>query len=83
MTYTTIHLLHELLEKHLDNLDDQLQDAERILDDAIAANEDAAQEGDKEATETICAAVRPKQMISAELNDALAAMKDFEKHDWK
>lgn len=83
MTYTTIHLLHELLEKHLDNLDDQLQDAERILDDAIAANEDAAQEGDKEATEAIYNAVENKQTASAKLNEAMAAMKDFEKHDWK
>ena len=83
MTYATIHLLHKLLEDHVDYLEDKLQDADRALEDAIAANEDAAQEGDKEATETICAAVRPKQMISAELNDALAAMKDFEKHDWK
>ncbi len=83
MTYATINLLHELLEKHLDNLDDQLQDAERILDDAIAANEDAAQEGDKEAKVAIYKAVESKQMISAELNEAAAAMKDFEKHDWK
>jgi len=83
MTYATIHLLHKLLEEHLDTLEDQLQAAERALDDSIAANEDAAQEGDKEATEAIYNAVESKQMISAKLNEAAAAMKDFEKHDWK
>ena len=83
MTYATINLLHKLLEDHVDYLEDQLQDAEWILDDAIAANEDAAQEGDKEATEAIYNAVENKQTASAKLNEAMAAMKDFEKHDWK
>ena len=83
MTYATITLLHKLLEEHLDTLEDQLQDADLTLEDEIAENEAAAQEGDKEATEAIYNAVENKQTASAKLNEAMAAMKDFEKHDWK
>ncbi len=82
MTYATITLLHQLLEKHLDALEDQFQDSERALEDAIAANGDAAQEGDKEAVGTICNAEDNNRKIFVELKEATAAMTDFQKHDW-
>ena len=83
MTYATIHLLHQLLEEYLDTLEDQFQDAERALEDFIAANEDAAREGDQKGVQAICDAMGIKEAASAKLNEAAAAMKDFEKHDWK
>ena len=82
MTYETITLLHKLLEEHVDYLEDLLQDADLTLEDEIAENEAAAQEGDKESAEAIYAADKAKQSVQAELKDALAAMADFQKHDW-
>ena len=81
MTYATIHLLHKLLEDYVDYLEDKLQDAERALEEAIAVNEDAAKEGDKEAFEAISDAEKNKQSVSAALNEAVVAMKAFEKHE--
>ena len=66
----------------MDSLEGRLQDAERALDDAIAVNEAAAQEGDKEATDAIYDAVNDKQSVQAELKEAMTAMTDFQKHDW-
>ena len=82
MIYGTINLLHRLLEEYMDSLEDRLQDAERALDDVIAVNEAAAQEGDKEATDAIHDAVEDKQSIQADLKEALMAMIDFQKHNW-
>lgn len=82
MTYATINLLHRLLEGYVDYLEDELQDAERALEEAIAVNEDAAKEGDKEAFEAISDAEKNKQSVSADLNEAVVAMKAFEKHEW-
>ena len=82
MIYATINLLHRMLKGYIDSLESRLQDAERALDDAIAVNEAAAQEGDKEATDAIYDAVNDKQSVQAELKEAMTAMIDFQKHDW-
>lgn len=82
MTYATIHLLHQLLEEHVDFLDEKLQDAAMELDETCALHEDAAKEGDKEAEETINDAVNRRNAAERALNEAEKALGDFESHDW-